>query len=220
MRRRRSRRRKSTARCPRRRSSWPSRRMASDMLRVICMSLMNAVPIAVTVFGATFATSAGYGVGLTAANYLWISVAGNVVAVILIPFVGNLSDRIGRRPVMIVACLGSGILALPVSVFRQPGQSCDGLHLRHPDVGDRLPGIQRRVPVLLSGTLPDQDAGLGVRRLAEHRHHDHRVPALDLRGARAHGARRLRGGKEVHAGHAVAVGRDLPGGGRRCRKLG
>jgi MFS family permease len=81
-----------------------------DMLRVVCMALMNAIPTAVTVFGATFATNAGYGVGLTSTNYLWISVVGNVVAVCLIPFVGNLSDRIGRRPVIIVGCLGSGIL--------------------------------------------------------------------------------------------------------------
>jgi MFS family permease len=64
----------------------------------------------VTVFGATFATNAGYGVGLTSTNYLWISVAGNVVAVLLIPFVGNLSDKIGRRPVFIVGALGSGAL--------------------------------------------------------------------------------------------------------------
>ena len=98
-----------------------SRRTAADMLRVICMALMNAVPTAVTVFGATFATSAGYGVGLTAANYLWISVAGNVVAVILIPFVGNLTDRIGRRPVIIVGCLGSGILAFPYLYFVSQG---------------------------------------------------------------------------------------------------
>ena len=74
----------------------------SDMLRVFCMALMNAIPTAVTVFGATFATNAAYGVGLTATNYLWISVSGNIVAVILIPFVGNLSDKIGRRPVIIV----------------------------------------------------------------------------------------------------------------------
>jgi MFS family permease len=89
----------------------------SDMLRVICMALMNAIPTAVTVFGATFATAAGYGVGLTSTNYLWISVVGNVVAVILIPFVGNLTDKIGRRPVMIVGCLGSGILAFPYLYF-------------------------------------------------------------------------------------------------------
>ena len=74
------------------------RENGSDMLRVICMALMNAIPTAVTVFGATYATSAAYGVGLTSTNYLWISVSGNVVAVVLIPFVGNLSDKIGRRP--------------------------------------------------------------------------------------------------------------------------
>jgi MFS family permease len=88
-----------------------------DMLRVVCMALMNAIPTAVTVFGATFATAAGYGVGLTTTNYLWISVAGNVIAVILIPFVGNLTDAIGRRPVIIIGCLGSGILAYPYLYF-------------------------------------------------------------------------------------------------------
>jgi len=93
----------------------------SDMLRVICMALMNAIPTAVTVFGATFATAAGYGVGLTSTNYLWISVVGNVVAVILIPFVGNLTDKIGRRPVMIVGCLGSGVLAFPYLYFVAQG---------------------------------------------------------------------------------------------------
>ena len=43
---------------------------------------------------------------MSTTNYLWISVVGNVVAVVLIPFVGNLSDRIGRRPVIIVGCAG------------------------------------------------------------------------------------------------------------------
>jgi MFS family permease len=58
---------------------------------------------------------------LTTANYLWISVAGNVVAVILIPYVGNLSDRIGRRPVIIVGCLGAGILGYPYLYFVSQG---------------------------------------------------------------------------------------------------
>ncbi len=82
----------------------------ADMIRVACMALMNAIPTAVTVFGATFATNAGYGVGLSTAMYLWISVSGNIVAVVLIPFVGSLSDRIGRRPVIIFGCLSSGVL--------------------------------------------------------------------------------------------------------------
>jgi MFS family permease len=92
-----------------------------DMLRVVCMALMNAIPTAVTVFGATFATNAGYGVGLTSTNYLWISVSGNIVAVILIPFVGNLSDKIGRRPVLIFGCIASGILAYPYLWFVSQG---------------------------------------------------------------------------------------------------
>jgi len=89
----------------------------TDMFKVLCMALMNAIPTAVTVFGATFATNAAYGVGLTSTNYLWISVSGNIVAVVLIPFVGNLSDKIGRRPVMIFGCLASGILAYPYLYF-------------------------------------------------------------------------------------------------------
>jgi MFS family permease len=82
-----------------------------DMLRVICMALMNAVPTAATVFGAAYATSDEYGLGFTTTMYLWISVAGNAVAVLLIPFVGNLSDRIGRRPCVIVGALGSTLLS-------------------------------------------------------------------------------------------------------------
>jgi len=37
-------------------------------------------------------------------------VVGNIVAVVLIPFVGNLTDGIGRRPCMIVGALGSGVM--------------------------------------------------------------------------------------------------------------
>ena len=36
---------------------------------------------------------------------------GNILAVIVIPFVGNLSDRIGRRPPIIVGALCSGLLS-------------------------------------------------------------------------------------------------------------
>jgi MFS family permease len=83
-----------------------------DMLRVICMALMNAVPTAATVFGAAYATNVEeYGIGFSTTMYLWISVSGNIVAVLLIPFVGNLSDKIGRRPCIIVGALGSTALS-------------------------------------------------------------------------------------------------------------
>jgi len=87
------------------------RESGPDMLRVICMALMNAVPLATTVFGATYATNDSYGVGMSTTAYLWISLVGNAVAVVLIPFVGNLTDRIGRRPPIIVGALGSGALS-------------------------------------------------------------------------------------------------------------
>ncbi len=88
------------------------RESGRDMFRVVCMALMNAVPVATTVFGATYATNdEAYGIGFDTATYLWISVVGNAVAVLLIPFVGNLSDRIGRRPCIIVGALGSTALS-------------------------------------------------------------------------------------------------------------
>jgi MFS family permease len=83
----------------------------ADMLRVIVMALMNAVPTAATVFGATYATNDAYGIGFSTTTYLWIGVVGNLVAVLLIPFVGNLTDRIGRRPCIIVGALGSSVLS-------------------------------------------------------------------------------------------------------------
>jgi MFS family permease len=38
-------------------------------------------------------------------------VLGNVLAVFVIPFVGNLSDEIGRRPPIIIGALASGVLS-------------------------------------------------------------------------------------------------------------
>jgi MFS family permease len=83
----------------------------ADMFRVICMSLMNVIPVVATIFGAAYAVQPAYGIGFTKTLYLWIPVVGNVVAVVVIPYVGNLSDRIGRRPPMIWGSLAAGLLA-------------------------------------------------------------------------------------------------------------
>ncbi|MFO1106922.1 MAG: MFS transporter [Amaricoccus sp.] len=87
------------------RTSWP------DMIRVVCMALMNVIPVVTTIFGAAYAVQAAYGIGFHKDVYLWIPVLGNIVACFVIPFVGNLSDRIGRRPPIIVGALGAGILS-------------------------------------------------------------------------------------------------------------
>ena len=83
-----------------------------DMLRVVCMALMNVIPVVATVFGAAYAVQPAYGIGFAADIYLWIPVLGNILAVFIIPVVGNLSDRIGRRPPVIIGALGSGLLAI------------------------------------------------------------------------------------------------------------
>jgi MFS family permease len=85
--------------------SWP------DILRVACMSLMNVIPVVATIFGAAYAVQSAYGIGFAKEVYLWIPVVGNVIAVAVIPFVGALSDKIGRRPPMIVGSLGAALLA-------------------------------------------------------------------------------------------------------------
>ncbi|NDZ16776.1 MFS transporter [Variovorax sp. WS11] len=82
-----------------------------DMLRVVCMSLMNVIPVIATIFGAAYAVQAAYGIGFAKDIYLWIPVLGNMLAVVVIPYVGNLSDRIGRRPPIIFGALASGLLA-------------------------------------------------------------------------------------------------------------
>src|SRR4030095_1300621 len=82
-----------------------------DMLRVMCCSLMNVIPVVTTIFGAAYAVQAGYGIGFAKDIYLWIPVLGNIVGVLVIPLAATRSDRIGRRPPMIVGALVSGLLA-------------------------------------------------------------------------------------------------------------
>ncbi len=83
----------------------------ADMLRVVCVALMNVIPVVATIFGAAYAVQPAYGIGFPADVYLWIPVVGNILAVLVIPYVGNLSDKIGRRPPIIVGALGSGLLS-------------------------------------------------------------------------------------------------------------
>ncbi len=82
-----------------------------DMLRVVCMALMNVIPVVTSIFGAAYAVQAAYGIGFHKDVYLWIPVLGNILAVFVIPIVGNLSDKIGRRPPVIIGALAAGLLS-------------------------------------------------------------------------------------------------------------
>jgi MFS family permease len=85
--------------------NWP------DMVRVACCAMMNVIPVVTTIFGAAYAVQPAYRIGFGKDVYLWIPVVGNIVAVGVIPMIGSLSDRIGRRPPIIAGALGSGVLS-------------------------------------------------------------------------------------------------------------
>jgi MFS family permease len=82
-----------------------------DMLRVVCMAFMNVIPVVTSIFGAAYAVQAGYGIGFSKDVYLWIPVLGNCLAVLVIPLVGTLADKVGRKPPIIAGALLSGLLS-------------------------------------------------------------------------------------------------------------
>ena len=87
------------------------RESGGTVVKAILMGMANVVGVTAAVFGAAYATQPAYGIGMSPSTYLWMPVLANVVAVILIPYFGRISDRIGRRPLMIVGSLGSGVLS-------------------------------------------------------------------------------------------------------------
>ena len=81
------------------------------LVRCILMTLTNVIGMATLVFGLSYATQEGYGIGFSKSDFLWVTLVANVVAVATIPMFGALSDRIGRRILMLVGGLGGGLLA-------------------------------------------------------------------------------------------------------------
>ncbi|TAP39068.1 MFS transporter [Arthrobacter sp. S39] len=55
--------------------------------------------------------------GIDASGALWAGVAANVVFIVVLPLWGRLSDRIGRRPVLLIGSLGSAALFFPATWF-------------------------------------------------------------------------------------------------------
>ena len=68
-------------------NNWP------DMIRVICMALMNTIPVVTTVFGAAYAVQSAYGIGFHKDVYLWIPVLGNILACLVIPMSATSATR-------------------------------------------------------------------------------------------------------------------------------
>jgi MFS family permease len=80
-------------------------------LRCVLMTFTNVIGSATLVFGVSYATAKGYGIGFTTSDMLWVTLVANIVAVATIPVFGALSDRIGRRSLMIFGGIGGGLLS-------------------------------------------------------------------------------------------------------------
>ena len=206
---------RSRATFRKRRSSRPFKHSWRDMLRVVCMALMNVIPVVATIFGAAYAVQPAYGIGFEKDVYLWIPVLGNMLAVFVIPIVGNLSDKVGRKPPIIVGALCFRTARVRLSLRDQHQERAAGdLHVAV-DVGRRLPGLQRDLPELLSRTVPDADPGLGDGDLPEHRddHHGAASGTVCDRGASRldqHPPHRRRNRLRYHRDRS-AGGCDCPG---------
>lgn len=87
------------------------RHQTGTLLACIVMTLTNVIGMTTLVYGVSYATADGYGVGLSSTTMLWVTLVANVIAVITIPIFGALSDRIGRRIFMIVGGVVGGALS-------------------------------------------------------------------------------------------------------------
>ena len=145
-----------------------------DMIRVVCMSLMNVIPVVAAIFGAAYAVQPGYGIGFHKDVYLWIPVLGNILAVVIIPITGNLTDRIGRRPPIIFGAIASGLLSFgylyAISIANVPLAIIMSLLMW----GVVYQGYNAVFPEFFPGAVSDAHAGYGNGRFAEHRHDHHR----------------------------------------------
>ena len=81
------------------------------VLRVVFAAFVAMVNTLYTVFALAFATKDDYGVGFSSTFMLWVAIISNLVAIVVIPFWGSVSDRVGRKPVFLGGLAGSAALA-------------------------------------------------------------------------------------------------------------
>jgi len=90
-----------------------------ETLTIFGMTLHNTVAYYIPL---VYMTSYIRNVGkLSASTSLWIGTTCITVFVILIPFWGALSDRVGRKPLMLVSCVGFIVLSYPLFMMASSG---------------------------------------------------------------------------------------------------
>lgn len=74
-----------------------------DVLRVLLMSIFSVMQTVFTVFGLSYATKHG---GFERTEILTVNAVAIGLSMVLMPLAGRLSDRVGRKPLMLTAMIG------------------------------------------------------------------------------------------------------------------
>lgn len=77
-----------------------------DVFRVLLMSIFSVMQTILTVFGLSYATDQG---GFERAEILGVNAVAIGLSMLAMPACGILSDRIGRKPMMLAAMIGSAL---------------------------------------------------------------------------------------------------------------
>lgn len=89
---------------------------------VLLTMLAGVTPLGIQSLMATFAVTFATLGGVDRSTVLFAAAVGAVVNAIAIPVFGALSDRVGRRPILLLGCTLTAVLALPVFNFIGSGE--------------------------------------------------------------------------------------------------
>ncbi|MEX3610965.1 MFS transporter [Rothia sp. LK2588] len=89
-------------------------------LQVVLMTC--GLTVAYYIWSVTMASLATSSFGYSASDAFTASLIGNVVFILALPVWGALSDKVGRKPCMLIGLIGSGVLYFPLFALVQGGQ--------------------------------------------------------------------------------------------------
>ncbi|UUR07711.1 MFS transporter [Sphingomonas glaciei] len=131
------------------------------IFRAFCISALGSITYYVGItYVPAFLTTAGR---LTEADSLWLGTAAAVAVILVTPLTGMLSDRIGRKPVLVVVALLSAVL--PITLFSLMGSGSHG---------------QALVGALVLACVAGAMSAVGAVATAEHFPGEGRVTGLAL----------------------------------------
>jgi MFS family permease len=86
------------------------RRYPFGIVKVLLLTTSASIGTMLFTFGLAFATRPEFGIGISYTTMLWACIAGYGLNAVIQPFWGLLSDRIGRRPLIIFGALTSAVM--------------------------------------------------------------------------------------------------------------